>query len=146
MPILLWPFPSGVVPPPPTPVVIKFIRNPTGKIFILDDVDQLFFGSNPNLFESCAMIIYTGAGIPLAGGTPLFTFTKPDGTITTGDLDFGYVGSPAIARYYIPNFPAGQFVVYTFGINELDQLGTWDVQFFVGNYQSKVNTFRVVSP
>lgn len=130
------------IPPQPGPGP-QYPRLPTGKLFIIDAVDNFVFGQNPNFNESCTLLIYVGPGLPAPGNRLFFTFTKPDGTLQTGDPNFAFIGNIAITQERLNNFPAGQYVVYTFGIGELSQLGSWQVSFIADFYVSNTFTFRV---
>jgi hypothetical protein len=135
-------FPFIPVIPPPQPVV-PFRRVPTGKVFIIDSLPGYYFGPNPNLNESCSLVFVVGPGLPILGSRVLFTFIKPDGTIVNGDPNFAFIGDANVFQWYIPNFPQAQYLVYTFGIGELDQHGVWQVSAIAGGFFSNTFTFPV---
>jgi len=141
MPILLWPFPSGITPPTPTfPIALS------GKTFVIDAKDGYFFGPNPNKNESCSLVFAVGPGLPMDHSPVLFTFTKPDGTIYTGIVSSGFVGSVDIRQIYTPFLPAFQYLVYNFGVGELGMTGTWQVSAIASMFFSLTYKFAVTDP
>jgi len=125
---------------PPTPVFGS--RAPTGKVMTLDVVQGYIFGKYPQLNESCQMILYLGGG--LTSGNIQLTFTRPDGGIQYGDSAYAFVGNVPIAQIYIGNFPAKQYIGYTFAANELFETGTWTVVAGMADYISNPVPFQVV--
>jgi hypothetical protein len=136
MPILLWPFPSGVGPPP------VLVRAPDGKVFVINSLTHDFFGPSPYLNESCVMVLYpTGPGIP---HSPLqFTFIDPTGVAHDGDPNFAFVSNVPIKEIFpTQTLPVGSFV-YTFGLGELATLGRWTVKVTSGPFTYQSVTFVV---
>jgi hypothetical protein len=140
MPILLWPFPTGVGPPPPL-----FPRLLTGKVVVLD---SQHYGANiaefqpPYVGESCALVFFVGPGLPLTQQPVLFTFVAPNGAIQVGDPNFSFIGTPDMTYYY--RFPPGQSLVYLIGVGELAQAGKWKVSAITTNFFSLTYNFVVV--
>jgi hypothetical protein len=146
MPLLLWPFPSGV-PAPPTPLP-RFL---SGKIVIINAVEYTppIFAFNapptyqaPKLGESCAILVYVGGGLPTAAAPVLFTFIRPDGSVYAGEPEFAFIGMPGASYYY--NMPSGQYVVYLTAAGELNQIGPWQVSVATTNFVSGYFSFMVV--
>lgn len=138
MPLLLWPFPTTRVPPPP--------RITTGKVFILDSLHGFLFGTQPNIDEACTMIVNVGPGVPFSGAVQ-FIFTTPRGDTRFGDPDFAYVTDINIEQNF-PVFPTsglpkGQCLVYTFADGELNIAGRWSTFATVGGFKSATVTFTV---
>jgi len=127
----------------PAPAPVPFPRLLSGKVFVIDAVQGYFFGPSPNLGESCALVFYVGTGLPTYQAPLLFTFVRPDGTLQIGDPRFGFIGQPDVGQRYLPNFPAGQYVVYLFGIGELSQRGAWQVSVITTDYFSNAYSFTV---
>ena len=138
MPILLWPFPTGITPPP-VPV-----RAPTGKVLTLDTVHHYVFGDPPYVGESCNLVLNVGTG-PMPGFPVQFYFTDPIGHTQAGDPNFSFLTRTDITEPF-PNvgFPATQAFVYTFAEGELDIVGQWSVYVINGGFQSANVTFQVV--
>jgi hypothetical protein len=138
MPILLWPFPTGVAPPP------VVTRTPTGKVFIVDVYNHYAFGEPPNINESCVLVFSVGPSLT-PGASITLTFTDPNGVMHIGNPSFAFIGPNLIFENFPFNgFPGYQYIVYTFGENELDVIGLWSVQADIGNFISQTGTFRVV--
>src|SRR5215469_6090054 len=132
-----WGIYSPFVPPviiPPTP-----LRVPTGKVFTLDTVQGYLLGTMPFKNESCNLIFVVGPG--LTTGPVLLTFTRPDGTTFTGDPNFAFIGPPTITQRRINDEVGNQYIVYTFAIGELNQVGTWKVSAITANYFSQTFSF-----
>jgi hypothetical protein len=131
-----------ILPPPFRPV--------TGKLLIIDAPGwwgpYWQFGKNPLVNENCQLLIVSGPGLPIGGGPVLFTFTRPDGTFLVGDPRFAFIGDTTVRQIMIPNFPVGQYVVYTFAVGDLNMAGTWKVSFIAPNFISATYTFNVVYP
>jgi len=140
MPILLWPFPTGIAPPP-FPILR---RAPTGKVFLIHSDTNDFFGPPPVINESCVLIFYPISTGPNLGASPLqFSFTDPYGNTQFGDPSFAFVSSVPITEHFpTVTIPAGS-AVYTFGVGELTVPGQWTVQVTAAGYQSRAATFPV---
>lgn len=106
-------------PPPPGPV----LRRPSGKVLVIDNLPTFAMGNSPRVNESCSLVI----NVQGIAGKPILIFTAPNGTSHIGDPAVTYVGSNDVGQRYIPNFPAGGYVVYIFDIGELFEAGTWTV-------------------
>lgn len=117
----------NLAPAPVPPPVAAFARAPTGKVVIIDVLPAYRFGHNPKVNESCVLIINV-AGL---FNMPVLLFTAPSGVQHFGDKAFTYIGHTEIVQNYIPNFPSNGYLVYTIGVNELDETGQWRVQILV---------------
>jgi|SRR5215469_7540542 len=139
MPILLWPFPTGIAPPP-FPILP---RAPTGKVVVIHSETKELFGPPPVVNESCALVFYSRA-IPLDATPVQFIFTDPNGNTQFGDPSFAFVSKvPISERFPITDIPISS-VVYTFGVGELDVVGIWSVMVIAGNsYQTGSASFPV---
>lgn len=136
MPILLWPFPTGIAPPP--------VRTTDGKVVVIDSGH--YYPSRefqpPFVGENCALVFYVGNGLPTTQQPVLFTFVRPDGSIHLGDPNFSFIGTPGAAYFY--PFPSGTYLVYLFAIGELNQAGTWKISAITTNFFSDTFNFVVV--
>jgi hypothetical protein len=140
MPILLWPFPSGGIAPPPVPF---FRRAPTGKVFLIHSDTKDFFGPPPVVNESCALVFYPVSTGPPSGAPLFFVLTDPYGTSHLGDPNFAFISGVSISEHFpISNIPKGS-AVFTFGVGELNVPGPWLVQVQTGGYNSSIATFPV---
>lgn len=126
------------------PSVTTGRSNPTGKVFLLDKYFQN--GPNPLAGESCVMLL----NVPLPFGNkaqPVLTFAKPDGTLQYGASAATYIGQQTIVGQPLqPSFQGGSYIVYTFAIGELSEIGAWQVQARVGFFNSNIFSFQVVAP
>jgi len=138
MPLLLWPFPSGVPGPP------VFPRAPTGKVFVVDEVHNYFFGPSPYVNESCSMVFNVGPGMPPPQTPVRLFFLDPNGNLQLGNPAFAFINTLTITELF-PNmgFPAGQAIIYTFGVGELSIIGRWSVNAIVGAFVTNTVTFLV---
>jgi hypothetical protein len=136
MPLLLWPFPSGIAPPP--------VRTTDGKVVVIDSGH--YYPARefqpPYVGENCALAFFVGQGLPMTQDPIVFLFTKPDGTIHRGDPHFAFIGTPGASYFY--SFPTGQYLMYLFDIGELDQAGVWKVQALTTNFIGGIFNFVVL--
>jgi len=133
---IYFPFVPPFVPPIPVP------RRIPGGLFTIDTVQGYILGDLPIKNQPWTMIFYVGAG--LTTGPALLTFTKPDGTMVTNDQRFTFIGAPTITQIRINDEKGGQYIVYTFGQDELDQAGVWTVSAITANYFSNTYSFTVL--
>ena len=141
--LMPWGDPGIYLPlvPPFIPPVITPTRTP-GPIFTLDTVQGYVLGTLPVVNQIATMIFYVGPG--LTTGPVLLTFTRPDGSILVGNPNFAFIGPPTIQQRLINNEAGGQYIVYTFAPNELNQDGIWHVSAIASGYSSQTWPFQVL--
>lgn len=117
---------------PPTPPGPPFAnRRPSGHNIGVSPgpvFPAVFVGSLvevPPQLNEAGVTLYFSAG---AGdlSTASLVFTKPSGATYSVAAPLIYVGKPT-ATFTGGNFQGGTYIVYTFALNELDELGVWHV-------------------
>lgn len=143
--IMPW-VPAEVWPITPIPVTPA-----TGDVFVIDTIQSYFLGprlnvagfaKGPFVNQASTMIFVVGPG--MITSPVLLTFTRPDGSLTTGVVPRGFVGDATITQKYIADFPRFQYIVYTFAPGELNQPGVWHVSAIADHFFSQTWPFTVM--
>lgn len=124
-----------VPPPPPIPP-----RPNTGEVLIVNRVNSLWQGTRARVNHPVTFILLFEMPVTFEPDE-LLIFVKPDGRTHYADMRYVALGEVQIPGFAWP-VAAGAYISYQFDVDELDQIGLWQV-YFGEILNGTGNVFRV---